>query len=180
MERSSVCSVASERYEGIMKKFFLLSVILYAFLSCKKGEGNQEVEFINNDFKVVLDSFILDAKIYSIQQYNDILISLDEENNDTILSFENANPFELENLKGVFTYNDFTLYFYTSDSLNHKLKTFIKTNNDYLDISGFRTNEMEKINIMETPPIYSHSYLINENKIKFIKLPLVWSTDSIR
>ncbi len=99
MERSSVCSVASERYEGIMKKFFLLSVILYAFLSCKKGEGNQEVEFINNDFKVVLDSFILDAKIYSIQQYNDILISLDEENNDTILSFENANPFELENLK---------------------------------------------------------------------------------
>lgn len=88
--------------------------------------GNQEIEFINNDFKVVLDSFILDAKIYSAQQYNDILISLNEENNDTILSFENANPFELENLKSVFRYKDFTLYFYASDSLNHKLKTFIK------------------------------------------------------
>lgn len=148
--------------------------------SCKKDVGNQEVEFINNDFKVVLDSFILDAKIYSAQQYNDILISLNEENNDTILSFENANPFELENLKSVFRYNDFTLYFYASDSLNHKLKTFIKTNNNYLNNSGLITNEIKKINIMETPPIYSHSYLINENKIKFIKVPLEWSTDSIR
>lgn len=164
-----------------MKKIFLLSMFCASVLSsCKKDVGNQEVEFINNDFKVVLDSFILDAKIYSAQQYNDILISLNEENNDTILSFENANPFELENLKSVFRYNDFTLYFYASDSLNHKLKTFIKTNNNYLNNSGLITNEIKKINIMETPPIYSHSYLINENKIKFIKVPLEWSTDSIR
>lgn len=162
-----------------MKKIFLLSVIIYGLLSCKKNMENQDIEFINDDFKVILDSFLLDTKTYSAQEYNDILISLIEKNNDTILKFENVNPFEFENLKSVLKYNDFILYFYASDSLNHKLKTFIKINN-YLDISDFKMNEMEEMSEMETPPIYSHSYLINENKIKFIRVPLVWSTDSIR
>lgn len=163
-----------------MEKKLVLKIILFCILltSCsKRGEKNRDysnVTFESNYFKVVLDSFILNTKNYSIQEYDDILISLYTENNDTILAFENAPPFELKNFKSVFKYDNFKFYCYVPNSLDKKLNTLIKIeSNKPLDKNDIILDTTE-IDI-----IYRTSYIINGNKIKLRKVPLEWSTDSI-
>src|SRR5690554_7537691 len=72
-----------------MEKRFILKIILFLvfFTSCNKqgktAPNYNTAIFENKDFKVVLDSFILNTKIYSAQEYEEILISLYRRNKDT-------------------------------------------------------------------------------------------------
>src|SRR5690554_860810 len=134
-----------------MEKRFILKIILFLvfFTSCNKqgktAPNYNTAIFENKDFKVVLDSFILNTKIYSAQEYEEILISLYRRNKDTILAFENAPPFELKNLKSVFKYNNFKFYCYVPDSLDKKLNTLIRIeNNKPLDKNDIMLDTTER------------------------------------
>lgn len=161
-----------------MKTRFILKIVLFSIFltNCNKQSNTvpnySTALFDNKDFKVVLDSFILNTKIYSVQEYEEILISLYRRNNDTILAFENAPPYELKNLKSVFKYDNFKFYCYVPDSLDKKMNTLIK-------IEGSKPLDKNEIMLdtTEIDIIYRTSYIINGNKIKLRKVPLEWSTD---
>ena len=166
------------------KRSLFFAILLIMYYSCKKesNENNQsdkilcnnkkEINFLNEDFKIVLDSFIVNISKYPVHKYETILISLYKDANDTILRLENSPPFEKENLKIVLKYNNFDLLFFAPDYLNDKLSSFVKIEN----MENIEKVEIDTLN--EIDMIYSSSYIINCGKIKFSKTPLEWSTDS--
>jgi len=164
-----------------MKKRVLLKIILFSSLlvCCKRIENkqnlNEKIHFNNHRFKTVLDSFIMNTGIYPVQKYEDILISIYKENKDTILSFENAPPFELKNLKLISNYKDFNIYIYAPSFLHKKMNTLIS-----LDYEKDSNINKVKIDSMDIDMIYRTSYIINGDEIKLRKVPLVWSTDSLK
>ena len=167
-----------------MKNSILIIVILcFTIFSCKRksikensyhtGTDKQyeEIVFLNKDFEKVIDSFIISVKHHSINRYDQILIYLQKDNNDTILRLENSPPFEEEDLRTILSYKNVDLYFYAPQDLDNKLSVFFKRKEKE------RIGEIE-IDTVTVDAVYMLSYIINGNKIIRRKIPLELSTEA--
>ncbi len=162
-----------------MNRLFFFSILIFCLIGCKKNNNRdiqikenshyKEIDFLNNDFKIVIDSFIRDIHIYPVHQYEDILVYFSLSKSDTVLSLMNCPPYEEDNLKTVNQYKGYNLYFYSPQILDDKMKKLI----------GNIDKKPIKIDTSYISSIYQTSYFVNGKKIEFIEVPLEWSTDSI-
>ena len=151
----------------------LLIIIIVLQVSCNFEKKHEELEFVNNDFKYVIDNFITNSKKKSRIEIKEILIQLETFNNDTLLNIENIYPYELDNLKLKKNYNGYVFYFYVPNHLNEKLHDLIKFDDSVN--ANFKNYTFNKSDI---DVFYCNSYLFKNKKIYEIELPLIWSTDS--
>lgn len=133
-----------------------------------------DIKFNSDNLKTVIDSFIIDTNIYPINGYNSILGYLSLSGSDTILILRNTPPYEKEDLVFRGKYKNYDLYFYSPLQLERKLENLIVYDKTILN------NKILELQSNEIDMVYEASYIINGDDIRKEKIPLEWSTDSIK
>ena len=149
-------------------------IIIIFFISCDFKKNNDELKFVSNNFKDLINNAIDELQNNKFVEFKDLLIHLELFKNDTLLHIDNSPPYELDNLKIVKDYRGYKIYFYVDASLDKSiLNKLIEFNNKEIMLS-----DKSILIDYETYSYYSNGFLIKNKKIYEIELPLIWSTDS--
>lgn len=148
-------------------------MILPFFISCNLKKSNDELEFVNKDFKSLIDNAINKINKNESVEFKDLVIRLKIFKSDTLLFIDNTPPYELDNLKILKDYRGYKVYIYADNILDDKLNELIKLNEKEILFA-----DKSILIDYETYSYYSNFYLFKNKKIYEIELPKVWSTDS--
>jgi hypothetical protein len=108
---------------NLNQKIKIIFVFFSVFVSCSKNESN-DFEIKNKQIFIALDSFIVESNYKAINQSKNIVINFYKYSNDTLLYFERASPYIIEEYKGRIRYKDFNVFLFSNINDYRNFETF--------------------------------------------------------
>lgn len=152
-----------KRYVNLNKKDIMKNtiyvIIIFILYSCSGDRKQEKLVFNNLSFEKTLREFVEDIEKYPVRKEKSILVCLFTKNNtDTIVRFLNYYPTKKKNLVTMKQFENYEVYFYSSQELKFKLK----------DLIEFQSNEDYKVDIEESDDVcnvYMSDYKIIDGEL---------------